>query len=350
MREKSLKDISWLVPEEVYREDPALSYSTLATYERGGFNCLSTLRDKKESPSLTFGSAVDALITGGEEEFNERFIVADFPDIPDTIIKIIKDCFAEFHITHNTLESIPDIEVIGRAANYNYQNNWKPETRAKVIKEKGAEYYNLLFLAESKTILNSETYTEVLATVRALKESSATKHFFEPDNPFDDNIEHLYQLKFKATLHNIDYRCMSDLLVVDYDKKIIYPVDLKTSSHPEWDFFKSFVQWDYQIQARLYWRIIRDNLDRDSYFKDFTLSDYRFIVANKTTLTPLVWIFPHTEMVGTLFASKSSLSFRDPEQIGAELTHYLNETPTVPLGIDPDGDNNIAEWLEKEYD
>ena len=35
---KNLKDISWLVSEEVYRADSALSYSTLATYERGGFN------------------------------------------------------------------------------------------------------------------------------------------------------------------------------------------------------------------------------------------------------------------------------------------------------------------------
>ena len=66
MREKSLKDISWQVPEETYREDPALSYSALATYERGGFNCLESLYDRKETPSLTFGSAVDAIITGGE--------------------------------------------------------------------------------------------------------------------------------------------------------------------------------------------------------------------------------------------------------------------------------------------
>ena len=66
MREKSLKDISWLVSEETYREDSALSYSTLATYERGGFNCILSLSEKKESPALTFGSAVDAIITGRE--------------------------------------------------------------------------------------------------------------------------------------------------------------------------------------------------------------------------------------------------------------------------------------------
>ena len=52
---KSLKDVSWLVSEDTYRQDSALSYSTLAKYERGGFNSLSTLFDKVESPSLLFG-------------------------------------------------------------------------------------------------------------------------------------------------------------------------------------------------------------------------------------------------------------------------------------------------------
>ena len=347
MREKSLKDISWQVPEEVYREDPALSYSALSTYEHGGFNCLESLYDKKESPSLTFGSAVDALITGGQDEFNSKFIVADFPDAPDTVIKIVKDCFAEFHETHRTLTSIPDVEIIGRAANYNYQNNWKPETRAKVIKEKGEDYYNLLFLAENKTILSNDVYNEVLASVRALRESPSTEYFFRSDNPFDDSIERLYQLKFKATLGGIDYRCMADLLIVDYVNKIIYPKDLKTSSHYEWDFYKSFIDWNYQIQARLYWRIIRDNLDRDPYFRDFELADYEFIVVNKTSLTPLTWIFHDTTTRGTIIVGKPThpIELRDPEQIGEELKSYLTVRPRVPFGIVIGGANNLTEWL-----
>ena len=67
---KDLKRISWVCSEEEYRADPAYSYSTLAKYNREGFNKLDSLFDKVESPSLTFGSAVDSIITGGEEEFN----------------------------------------------------------------------------------------------------------------------------------------------------------------------------------------------------------------------------------------------------------------------------------------
>ena len=149
---KSLKDISLNITEEEYRQDTALSYSTLSRFQKTGFNNLDSLFDKIESPSLTFGSAVDSIITGGEDEFNERFFVADFPQLPDTLVTIVKALFDTFNRTNRTIESIDDQDVITIALLYNYQNNWKPETRAKVIKEKGSTYYKLLYLSQGKTL------------------------------------------------------------------------------------------------------------------------------------------------------------------------------------------------------
>ena len=350
MREKSLKDISWNVSEETYREDPALSYSTLATYERGGFNCIEHLFDRKDSPALTFGSAVDTLITGGQEEFDNKFLVAEFPSLSDKALKIIRELFTDNHITCRGFEDIPEEKVLEKISTYEYWNNCKSETKLKKLSDEGvAEYYDLLQLALDKTLLSSEMYTAVLNSVRALKESPATEYFFRPDNPFDDSIERLYQLKFKATLHGIDYRCMADLLLVDHKNKIIYPKDLKTSSHYEWEFYKSFIDWDYQIQARLYWRIIRNNLDRDPYFKDFILSDYEFIVVNKNSLTPLTWEFKSTQRNGLIIVGKptSPIELRDPEVIGQELKVYLDTSRTVPVGIKETEPNDIIEWLCK---
>lgn len=242
---KSLYNISWQTSEEEYRADPALSYSTLAKYEREGFNNLDKLFDKIETPSLTFGSAVDSIITGGQEEFDERFIVAEFPSTPDSIIKIVKSLFNQYGDSYRSLITIPDDAIIKETEYQSYQMNWKPETRAKVIKEKGADYYNLLFIAGNRTILDTQTYQDVCNAVRALKESESTKFYFADNNPFEPNIERLYQLKFKACLEGIEYRCMADCLLADYNNKIIIPIDLKTSSHTEWDFYKSFVDWSY---------------------------------------------------------------------------------------------------------
>lgn len=210
MDNKMLKDISWQVDEETYREDDALSYSTLARFAREGFNKLDTLFDKLETPSLTFGSAVDALITGGQEEFDKGFMVADFPPITESVEKMVKVLFDEFCVTHRTLYDIPDIEIIGRTEAYKYQLNWKPETRAKVIREQGNEYYALMYAANGRKILSSELKEQIDAAVDKLRNSDATKFMFAPNNQFDRSIVREYQLKFKATLEGIDYRCMAD--------------------------------------------------------------------------------------------------------------------------------------------
>jgi hypothetical protein len=345
---KSLRDISWQVSEEEYRADSALSYSTLARYEREGFNNLDKLFDRIETPSLTFGSAVDSIITGGQEEFDERFMVAEFPSMPDSIVKIIKSLYKQYAGTYRSLLNIPDSSIIRETEDQNYQMNWKPETRAKVIREKGTDYYNLLFVAGDRCIIDTQTYQDVVNAVRVLKESSSTKLYFADDSPFEPDIERLYQLKFKGEFDGITYRNMADLIIVNHKEKWVKPVDLKTSSHTEWDFYKSFVDWRYDIQARLYWSIIRQNMDKDEYFKDFKLLDYDFIVVNKRTLTPLVWNCPFTQAQGTLrFGNNSQIEMRSPFEIGKELNSYLTSRPKVPMGINETGTNNLRDWLNK---
>lgn len=345
---KSLRDISLDITEEEYRQDPALSYSTLAKYEREGFGKIDSLFDKVESPSLLLGSLVDCRITGTEEEFNERFMIADFPVISDSVISIIKHLFEMYGGSYRSINDIPNDNVLAIIQEHNYQSNWKPDTRVKVIKEKGVEYYSLLFLAGNRTIVDTETNDLANNMVEVLKNCPATIEYFAPDNPFD-NIKRYYQLKFKANLNGSDYRCMCDLLVVDYTLKKIYPIDLKTSFKHEYEFYKSFIDWSYQIQARLYWRIIRANMDRDEYFKDFELDDYRFIVVSRD-LHPLVWRFNDTQTVGELrYGRLEDIVMRDPEVIGKELRAILDNTPTFPSGINAIGDNDITDWINKTH-
>lgn len=345
---KSLKDVSWQVSEELYRADPALSYSTLARYDREGFNNLYKLFDKIETPSLTFGSAVDSLITGGKSEFDERFLVAEFPSIPDSIVSIVKHLFNNNSTEYSRLKDIPDNILNDAITLFNYQQNWKPETRIKVIKEKGAEYYNLMYIANGRTILDTETYNDVILSVEALKTSEATRSLFADNDPYDPDTERFYQLKFKATLNGIDYRCMADEILILHDRKVIIPIDLKTSSKPEWDFYKSFIEWKYYIQAMLYWRIIRANLDNDDFYKDYRLLDYKFVVVNRKTRTPLVWDCPFTQKTGTqLLGKNKDIILRDPEDIGKELRFYLDNHYNTPIGIDINSPNNIEEWINK---
>lgn len=207
---KRLYDISWKVTEEEYRADEALSYSTIAKFAREGFNKLDTLFDRVETPSLTFGSAVDALITGGQEEFDKNFMVADFPPLTDSVLKMVKAAFEKYRYQYRQLEDIPTKDLVDLSEELSYQLNWKPETRAKVVKEQGGEYYTLMYAAGDKKILDTETKEQVDAAVEALKTSAATKFYFSPNNPFNKDIVREYQLKFKATFGGVNYRCMAD--------------------------------------------------------------------------------------------------------------------------------------------
>lgn len=345
---KSFKDISWNVTEEEYRADPAYSYSTLARFEREGFENLDKLYEKVESPSLTFGSMVDTLITDGRDEFDKKFFIAQFPKIDASIKTNVEIIFDRYSDKYKTITEIPDSLILAVTNETGYQPNYKPETRVRYIKEKGGEpYYNLMFLSKGKQIVTQEDYNDAMDCVHALYNSPQTENYFN-ENYFDSSIEHLYQLKFKGDFQEIPVRCMADLLIVDHKNKRIIPIDLKTSYKPEYKFFWSFMDWLYNIQARLYWYIIRQNMDKDPYFKDFILEDYRFVVISKGTKNPLVWKYVDTTKTGTLFyGRRQQYKCRDWREIVKELHFYQSNEVKVPTGIQVNLANDIVEWLNK---
>lgn len=345
MIEKELYDISWKVDEPTYRQDSALSYSTLATYERTGFNGLDHLFDKKESPSLLLGSVVDSIITGGEDEFNARYIVKDI-NISDSGEMIAK-YFAAEPYPYESFTDIPQdvASSVAKSLGFWKADKWDSRRYSEILKTGDiADYYYTLLHAD-KTVITKDTFDTALAMVKALRESPSTSGYFAEDDEFS-SVRRYYQLKFRAKFGDVVYRCMADLIVVDYEKKEIFLVDLKTSSKPEWDFYKSFIEWNYACQGRLYYRIIAANLAADTYFKDFKVHNYKFIVVNKNTLQPLVWTYKDTKCQGELkYGLNKQITIRDPFTIGKELDSYLKCKPPVPNGINLLGNNDIVKYL-----
>ena len=224
--EKELSSISLQITEPEYRAMPELSYSTLSTYETLGFSGLDHLFDKKESPSLLLGSMVDAILTGGEDEFRSLYFVADFPTLGDKEQKIADYLYSQFGGSYDSMGNIPATYILEAANSYEFQKNWKDDTRIKVLSERCFQYYQLKHQAENKTIVDLPTFESAKACVIALRESPATGGYFA-DNDELSPIRRYYQLKFRATLEDVGYRNMADLLVVDYEKKKVWPIDLK---------------------------------------------------------------------------------------------------------------------------
>lgn len=319
---KSIVELAWNVTEPEYRADPAISYSTLSRFEREGWRKMSSLYDKIETPSLTFGSAVDTMLTDGEAAFNEQFVVCEFPSLSDSLITITKQLHKKFKDIHRKVSTIPDAAIDSVALENNYYVNPKYATyRVKNIKESCDEYYNLLTLAEGKTVLSTSDYQDVMKCIEELRSNNATSYFFS-ENPFNTNIEKVFQLKFKGEYKGIPVRCMFDELMVDHINKIIYPIDLKTTGHPEEEFNSSFSQWRYDIQAKLYTYILQQNLRKDEYFKDFKIAYYyQFIVINRRTLSPIVWEFDGN-LSEVDFMDDNGNTLRDWRKILLDLKYY----------------------------
>ena len=217
---------------------------------------------------------------------------------------------------------IDDAEISGAALMFNYYANPKYENfRVKSIKESCSEYYSLLTLAGDRTVLSQNDYADVMACVDELRTNSVTKPFFSI-NPFDTDIEKVFQLKFRAEFQGIPVRCMFDEIIVDHKNKLIYPIDLKTTGHPEEEFENSFVQWRYDIQAKLYTYILQECIKKDDYFKDFKIQDYQFIVINRRTVAPIVWVFDGNFAMVDLKDEKGNI-LRDWRKILDELNYYL---------------------------
>lgn len=342
---KDFKDISWDVDEPTYREDPAYSYSTIAKFNREGFEKLPSLFDKVNTPSLTFGSMVDTMLTDGEDAFNERFFVATFPKLTDTLTSITNALYSMYGAECSHIYDIPDSKILEYLNDVQYQTRWKDQTRIQDVISKCEEYYSQLLLSDGKEVVSQEDYDDCLHCIQSLKESEATRWYFDLNSPWS-NVKRYYQLKFKGSYNGINLRCMADLIVVNYDDKTILPCDLKTSSHMEYDFYKSFITWRYFIQSQLYWYIIRQNMDADPYFKDFKLLDYRFIVINRKSLNPLVWEYPDTQTITDVeYGETKCPNWRS---IVTELDYYLNSNSLTPKGIVNNGVNNIVEWLRKQ--
>lgn len=347
---KSIESISWQVPESVYRADEALSYSQLSKIDKYGFDGLDKLTEHLETPSLIFGSCVDAIITEGMDAFNERFLVVD-NSLDSEAAAIIKEIYSNYKDFYKFFEEIPQEYVSQTAKSMGFwpADKWSDQARYNGLLKKGnlSEYWEILKSSEGKTVINMDTFEKVMACVEALKTSEATKLYFG-DDPKPDGIEVFCQLKFKATLNGVDYRIMMDCMVCDHINKTIRCIDLKTSHKKVWDFAKSFIEFSYQLQGRLYSRVLKDNILRDEYFKDFTILPYLFIVVNNDTLTPtpLVWEYKDNLSYGDLYYGKQKqIVCRDPESIGQELHEYLTNEYDVPIGINKNTVNDLNEKL-----
>lgn len=342
----NLEELSLHITEEEYRQSSALHHSLIADYDRKGFDVISSPRESLSSPSLTKGSIVDVLLTGAETEFGNKYYVADVDKLSDKE-KYILDILASFKNTYNSIDDIPVSYIAEACKEASYYPNRKPETNVANIKESCRDYYKVLSEAGTREIITTDLYEKCLGCAYAIKDNRTVSKYFEHNNPFNPDIDHHYQLKFITELEGTEFAIMPDSIYVNHNTKEIDIIDLKTGSCKEYNFYKTnFLMFGYSIQARLYWRVLRKILD-DNGFQYYKLNNFKFVIVNEDSLTPILWEFDSCDVKGTIYTGKNNqIELHDPVELGIEIKQYMETNATVPSYINLEGTNNINNLLK----
>lgn len=335
------KDYIWNVSEPEYRADEAISYSMISKFLREGYQSVPVIKESLSTASLTLGSALDCLVTEGSEAYDQKYYISQYNPVNKTE-SVIEEIYkvSEAPNLHFAIETLGEGYLSQIFDMLDFYKGRTLKYKVSVIEEK-SDYYEQLINARKlgKTIINESVNADTIKMYNSMVLNSITNDLFFIQHK---GTEKFFQAKFRTIIQDTPFRCMFDLLVVNHEKKVIVPVDLKTTSTPLYDFYSSFIKWNYQIQVRLYTLILK-NVLKGTEYENYRITDYLYTVVNKNFSTPVVYSIPINNTVGDL--EIDGVLFEDPIKIGEQLYKELlrnkDSVKEFPIHIDPNKINNL---------
>ena len=281
--------------EPEYRKLPYLSYSLLAGVDKSPANIN---RDNFEmTSSLIYGSAVDVLAFDGKEEFKKKFAVLDHNAPSDAVKKIVDEVFERnesrektgFLLTEiNSLDSpLLDNEIYEVARGQDYgAANWKKETIIGKVRKEGTKYFDFLSENKGKLMLDGFMYEKARNSVKTLYEHEFTRSYMNPE----DGVEIFFQFPIIWSYKGFDCKSLLDIFIIDHNKQMIKPVDLKTSFDDVMYFPVNYIKWKYYIQAAFYSRAVSYLKLKHPQLLNYAVDYFKFIViSSNNPIKPLVY-------------------------------------------------------------
>lgn len=291
-----------MVNTQEYFEHPNISQSELKLLLSGSPRAFTRVREKElyfeEKRHFTVGSAVDCMLTQGQEEFDTQYYIGELENKPTDVIKSILNEVFDFLIQDGkeaselsviSSESYKSV-IIQMANSHNYYANRSDDFKYSKICEY-YEYWDELRNSQGKIILSQNELVLINSIVMSLKSSDITgKYLHECD---DNNIEKLYQFPIYFTYLDVECKALLDLVIIDHINKTIQPIDIKTLGDYTFNFPKSVRQRRYDIQAAYYTQALK------IHSPGYVILPFKFLVESTT--------YPGTPLVFTCSESLLSL-------------------------------------------
>ena len=344
---ESLSKYSVDIPDAEYHLHPAWSYSQISRYAREGFSAIQEIHNPTTAtPSMEFGSLVDALLTQ-EGAVEDMYIVSD--TVPPPAEKAVLDLL----LTKDSrnFDSLPESVIEGAMTECSYRGNLKFETRLSKL----AEHKSYFDIRQSgKKVVSSADWNDALDMKKAIRENEYLSSLFGTENT--DGAEYLYQMKLffdvPITVDNkkqiVHMKAMLDLVKIDHDNKTVQPIDLKTSAQPAYNFSESFVKYRYDIQASVYSRALKILMANTKGYEDYKLLPYLFVDISREDKVPVTYVYdPFNTEDADGFTFKD-YKYKDWRTLLAEILTYEETEAQVPSYIKLNEPNDIKALLNQK--
>jgi len=195
---------------------------------------------------------------------------------------------------------------------------------AKIVTEETISYFEFLKVKGSKDLIDSETLQRCNEAVDVLKNNSKATELLgtyrsEMENTKIHNELEL-SLDSSVALRSFGLKGIVDNIKVDFDNKIVYINDLKTTGKTISDFEETVKYYNYNLQAAIYHRLVKEKL-KDSINADWKIV-FHFIVVDKYNQ-----VYCFEVSTGTMQNWQSELDLKLAE---AEW-HYKNNEYNLPF-------------------
>lgn len=144
-------------------------------------------------------------------------------------------------------------------------------------KQECQDYYNYLISDDSsKVYITQDDYLKATAQVEALRNNPFIKDIFTNKGFYQFEIQWQHPFFIEVMLTSfLDYIEFYD------DKKLIIITDCKTTSKPYEDFENSIEEYNYDLQAALYWRAVKTLITTSKEYEKY--KDYEIVYQNVVT-------------------------------------------------------------------
>lgn len=239
----------------------------------------------EENASFELGSVVDTLLTR-KDNFYDIYYVSSASDPTPQMKKFCKNLFKIWPTGSTTSQ---EREVLFQKA---YDETKFGRDSLESVKKKFSEcteFFNTLVRAKGKSVISQDVYNRANGIVDHLLSNPFTKEIFETkevDLAGLPIVSVINQLEIYSEYTSIEGGCnipikgALDKVIIDHNKKIVYPYDIKTSSNLH-EFKESYIKYRYFRQASYYTWLLNKWLIEGGWV-GYTIAPFKFIVASTT--------------------------------------------------------------------